>query len=165
MGTRYGILYWVISVLVIAAVSGLLTYATARAAPSTPTSTNINSYLAEKSSPLAGTGAAFVQRGLELNVDPRLVVAIAGAESTFGKNICAKIRKTSNGEVTAISGTVGENSKRCRSSAVRNLAGSSPLRISHRASSPMIATGRSARDNASTIAVATVIPRSVDSDP
>ena len=89
MGIGCGILYRIISVLVIAAVSGLLTYATARAAPCTLTPTEIYSYL----------------------------------------------------------------------------AGSSPLRISHRASSPMIATGRSARDNASTIAVATVIPRSVDSDP
>ena len=56
MGIGYGILYRIISVLVIAAVSGLLTYATARAAPCTLTATDINGYLAGKSSPLAGRG-------------------------------------------------------------------------------------------------------------
>ena len=44
MGIGYGILCRIISVLVIAAVSGLLTYATARAAPCTLTATDINGY-------------------------------------------------------------------------------------------------------------------------
>ena len=43
----------------------------------------IDAYLAAKNSPLAGYGAAFVSSGVFYNVDPRLIVAIAGAESSF----------------------------------------------------------------------------------
>lgn len=49
----------------------------------------IDAYLTQKSSPLAGTGAAFVASGFSSNVDPRLIVAIAGAESSFGRFLCA----------------------------------------------------------------------------
>jgi hypothetical protein len=44
----------------------------------------IDSYLASKKSPIQGNGAVFVAAGLKYNVDPRLIVAIAGQESSFG---------------------------------------------------------------------------------
>lgn len=50
---------------------------------------SIDSYLASKGSPLVGQGAAFLEAGVEHGVDPRLVVAIAGAESFFGVTTCA----------------------------------------------------------------------------
>lgn len=48
----------------------------------------IDAYLASKGSPMAGQGAAFVQSGMRWQVDPRLLVAIAGAESNFGQVTC-----------------------------------------------------------------------------
>lgn len=50
---------------------------------------SLDSYLASKASPMAGQGAAFLEAGVEHRVDPRLVVAIAGAESYFGIITCA----------------------------------------------------------------------------
>ena len=49
----------------------------------------IDTYLSQKVSPLAGTGRQHRDAGLAFQVDPRLVVAIAGAETTFGKRLCA----------------------------------------------------------------------------
>ncbi len=46
----------------------------------------INAYLAGKASPMGDTGSSFDAWGQTFDVDPRLLVAIAGAESTFGKN-------------------------------------------------------------------------------
>ena len=48
----------------------------------------LDAYLARKGSPMAGQGAAFVASGQRWQVDPRLVVAIAGAESNFGQVTC-----------------------------------------------------------------------------
>lgn len=50
---------------------------------------SLDRYLQSKGSPLAGNGAAFLESGVEHEVDPRLVVAIAGAESYFGIQTCA----------------------------------------------------------------------------
>lgn len=50
------------------------------------TPAQINAYLRGKGSPLAGQGGAFVREGRRNGIDPLLMVAIAGAESSFGKN-------------------------------------------------------------------------------
>lgn len=47
----------------------------------------IDDYLKSKGSPLAGQGAVFVGAGKKYGVDPGLVVAISGIESSFGKHI------------------------------------------------------------------------------
>ncbi len=49
---------------------------------------DIDSYLLSKGSPMAGQGAAFIASGGAWQVDPRLLVAIAGAESSFGTITC-----------------------------------------------------------------------------
>jgi RHS repeat-associated protein len=54
-----------------------------------PSSSSINAYLASKSSPLASQGENFMQYGQQYNIDPRLMVAISGAETSFGTNITA----------------------------------------------------------------------------
>jgi hypothetical protein len=46
----------------------------------------IDAYLAGKNSPIAGDGSVFFSKGVQYNVDPRLIVAISGAESSFGTN-------------------------------------------------------------------------------
>lgn len=61
----------------------------AHAAPAI-TAETLDHYLEGKNSPLAGQGEALVKSGRRWNVDPRLVVAIAGAESTFGTRLCAE---------------------------------------------------------------------------
>lgn len=43
-----------------------------------------DSYLAGKGSPLAGLGAVFVYQSTAVGLDPRLLVAISGAETSFG---------------------------------------------------------------------------------
>lgn len=48
----------------------------------------IDAYLAGKGSPMAGQGRAFVASGALWRVDPRLLVAISGAESSFGQITC-----------------------------------------------------------------------------
>jgi len=45
-------------------------------------------YLAGKGSPMKGCGGAFVSYADTFGIDPRLVVAISGAESSFGKHVC-----------------------------------------------------------------------------
>jgi hypothetical protein len=54
-----------------------------------PTASQLDAYLATKGSPMAGQGAAFVASGGRWQLDPRLLVAIAGAESNFGAITCA----------------------------------------------------------------------------
>lgn len=48
--------------------------------------TEIDSYLTGKNSSIAGNGNDFLSNGISYNVDPRLIVGIAGAESSFGTN-------------------------------------------------------------------------------
>jgi hypothetical protein len=49
----------------------------------------LDRYLASKGSPIAGHGAELLKAGVRHEIDPRLVVAIAGAESYFGITTCA----------------------------------------------------------------------------
>lgn len=49
----------------------------------------INNYLRKKGSPLAGKGQVFVNQGKAAGVDPRLLVAITGAETSFMTNPAA----------------------------------------------------------------------------
>lgn len=47
----------------------------------------IDEYLRKQGSPLTGLGNVFVAAGRKYGVDPRLTVAISGAESSFGKHL------------------------------------------------------------------------------
>jgi hypothetical protein len=77
----------VVVALVIQTFALMLNTTKSQAAPQI-TAAQINTYLASKNSPLTGYGDAFVVSGRNHGVDPRLIVAIAGAESGFGKANC-----------------------------------------------------------------------------
>lgn len=68
--------------------SALLIYRPARAVLSTAAGES-DHYLPEKGLPLAEHGRVFVKSRRRGDVDSRLVVVIAGAETTFGKRACA----------------------------------------------------------------------------
>jgi len=53
-----------------------------------PSAAGIDAYLASKGSPMTGHGAAFMASAMRWRVDPRLLVAISGAESSFGQVTC-----------------------------------------------------------------------------
>ena len=55
------------------------------AASASPSAAQIDEFLAAHSSPMTGDGAAFVAAGRKNGVDPAFLVAIAGAESSFGR--------------------------------------------------------------------------------
>jgi hypothetical protein len=68
----------------VGAIIASLTQATALAEPYEPQlGSKIDSYLWREHSPI-GDGAVFFSQGVQWDVDPRLIVAIAGAESSFG---------------------------------------------------------------------------------
>lgn len=50
----------------------------------TDAAARIDAYLASKGSPLAGLGATFVAEAGRVGLDPRMLVAITGAETSFG---------------------------------------------------------------------------------
>ena len=64
-----------------------------RNAPNKPpcpvSAASLNAYLSSKNSPLAGQGANLMNSGAQYNIDPRLFVSLAGAETSFGNNITA----------------------------------------------------------------------------
>jgi hypothetical protein len=53
-----------------------------------PSAAQIDDFLSRKNSPIAGIGAALVGYARDYDIDPRLVIAIAGAETTFGLHQC-----------------------------------------------------------------------------
>ncbi|MBI3573280.1 MAG: hypothetical protein HY092_03720 [Candidatus Kerfeldbacteria bacterium] len=56
-------------------------------APCTLQADDADQYLRSKNSPIAGSGSVLIQAGRQWNIDPRLVIAIAGQETTFGTNL------------------------------------------------------------------------------
>ena len=54
-----------------------------------PGAQEIDGYLQRKQSPMAGVGSALSDYSRQYNVDPRLIIAISGAETTFGRHLCA----------------------------------------------------------------------------
>jgi len=69
-----------------AALAGAL----APAAAAAPDAAQLDSFLSGHDSPMAGTGAVFIAEGQLYGVDPVFLVAIAGAESSFGKQLYSK---------------------------------------------------------------------------
>lgn len=59
-------------------------------AGASPSAAQIDAFLAEHQSPMAGTGAVFVTEGAAHGVDPAFLVAIAGAESSFGRHLYSR---------------------------------------------------------------------------
>ena len=57
--------------------------------PGSVTAAGLDAYLAGKGSPLSEQGPALIEAGTRHQVDPRFVVAVAGAESSFGVIVCA----------------------------------------------------------------------------
>ncbi|MBC7644985.1 MAG: hypothetical protein H7123_07650 [Thermoleophilia bacterium] len=56
--------------------------------PDQVTAEMIGAYLYSKQSPMTGSGIAFLESGQRWGLDPRLLVAISGAESSFGAQTC-----------------------------------------------------------------------------
>lgn len=56
----------------------------------------IDEFLTERKSPLAGYGQKFVEEAYKNGIDYRLLVAIAGRETTFGLNMCKNIKAPNN---------------------------------------------------------------------
>jgi len=75
----------VLGVLLIAVLAAALAGAVAPVAAAAPDAAQIDAFLALHDSPMAGTGGAFVAAGQANGVDPAFLVAIAGAESSFGQ--------------------------------------------------------------------------------
>jgi hypothetical protein len=72
--------------VLLAAVAGVFAPAVAAA----PDAAQIDDFLAAHSSPLTGTGATFVAEGRAYGVDPAFLVAISGAETSFGQLLYAE---------------------------------------------------------------------------
>jgi hypothetical protein len=73
-------------VLLAAALAGAFAPAAAAAADAA----GIDAFLSQQGSPMTGTGAVFVAEGQLYGVDPVFLVAIAGAETSFGKQLYSK---------------------------------------------------------------------------
>lgn len=70
-----------LAVLLAAALAG----AFAPAATAAPDAAQLDAFLTQHSSPMTGSGATFIAEGQLYGVDPVFLVAISGAESSFGK--------------------------------------------------------------------------------
>jgi len=78
---RHAALALALAALAAAALAG----AFAPAAAAAPDAATIDAFLAGHGSPMAGNGAAFVAAGEQYGVDPAFLVAISGAETSFGQ--------------------------------------------------------------------------------
>ena len=78
--SRGSLLTGVAVLLLAAALAGAL----APAAAAAPDAAQIDAFLAEHGSPMAGTGGTFVAAAEAHGIDPAFLVAIAGAETSFG---------------------------------------------------------------------------------
>ncbi len=78
---RHAALALALAALAAAALAG----AFAPAAAAAPDAATIDAFLTEHGSPMAGNGAAFVAAGEQYGVDPAFLVAISGAETSFGQ--------------------------------------------------------------------------------
>ena len=81
------------SCVIVCLVASVATVSPATAAgleysPASPDATRIDAFLSLKNSPLAGIGTVLSGLARDYDIDPRLVVAIAGAETTFGLHQC-----------------------------------------------------------------------------
>ncbi len=56
----------------------------------------IDTFLTSRGSVLAGYGAKFVEEAEKNNIDWRLLVSIAGRETTFGRNMCKNPKAPNN---------------------------------------------------------------------
>jgi len=79
----HSVLVAVLVLLLAAALAGALTLAPAASAA--PDAAQLDSFLAQQGSPMVGTGATFIAEGEMYGVDPVFLVAISGAETSFGK--------------------------------------------------------------------------------
>lgn len=80
---RQNVRAWALALALAAALlAGLVT---ARPAAATPSAADIDSMLLANGSPLAGLGSSFVAAGIKYGVDPAFLVAITGAETSFGR--------------------------------------------------------------------------------
>lgn len=75
----------VVAALVVLAVAALTGASPASAA--VPSAAQIDSFLSLHGSPMAGSGATFIAEGEMYGVDPVFLVAIAGAETSFGERL------------------------------------------------------------------------------
>jgi len=74
--------------LAVSALAGALVFAPPAAA--TPSADQLDAFLTQHDSPMAGTGATFIAEGDMYGVDPVFLVAISGAETSFGKQLYSK---------------------------------------------------------------------------
>jgi hypothetical protein len=79
-----------LALTLICALSAAVAGASAPAAAAAPDAAQIDDFLAAHGSPMTGTGATFVAEGLEHGVDPAFLVAISGAETSFGQLLYAE---------------------------------------------------------------------------
>jgi hypothetical protein len=70
-------------VLLAAALAGALAFAPAAVAA--PDAAQLDAFLAQHGSPMTGSGATFIAEGQLWGVDPLFLVAISGAETSFGQ--------------------------------------------------------------------------------
>ncbi len=74
-----------LAALLVALLAAALAGAFAPAAAAAPDAAQIDAFLQQHEAPMAGTGGTFIAEGRAHGVDPTFLVAIAGAESSFGE--------------------------------------------------------------------------------